>query len=75
MKGNVDLDLRTATERERDELHAKIRTDYQSIIKELPHARPYRVMSVLGQRYGWTTQGIASLLIRTGVYTPKTATM
>jgi hypothetical protein len=73
MKEEMKMDLRTEAERKRAVLHDHIRSDYQRITKNQPHVRPYRVMTSLGQKYGWTTQGIASLLKRMGVYAPSTA--
>jgi hypothetical protein len=73
MMKETKFDLRTEAEKQRAALHDNIRNDYKQIIKTQPNARPYRVMASLGQRYGWTTQGIAALLKRSGVYTPKTA--
>lgn len=73
MMNEMKIDLRTEAEKQRAALHDSIRNDYKQIIRTQPHARPYRVMTTLGQRYGWTTQGIAALLKRSGDYTPKTA--
>ena len=71
MKEKITIDLRTEAEKQRDELHAHICADYRQVLKEQPHARPYRVMAVIGNRYGMTTQGIAALLRRTGDYAPQ----
>lgn len=65
------MDLRTQAEKAREMLHDRIRNDYRDAIRTQPSVRPYRVMTVLGVKYGWTTQGIASLLRRTGDYAPK----
>lgn len=65
------IDLRTETERARDERHEAICRDYAALHRAYPQYRPYRIMAVLGERHGMSVPGIKKIVESHGLYSPK----
>lgn len=66
------IDLRTDREKERDKFYKKMCGDYKVLLKENPDAKPYRLMGVLSMKYNLSTQRIAIVLIKYGLYKVRT---
>lgn len=64
------IDLRTETEKARDERDDKICKEFASIVKAAPEASTGRIASALGEMFGMTRVGILKVLQRRGLYTP-----
>ena len=64
------IDVRTASERARDEKHRAVCEAFVGLSAERPELRPNRVMSVVAGRYGLTVPGVRGILIRHGLYAP-----
>lgn len=63
--------FKTPREIEREQTHLAIVSRYKRYRQDNPKATPARVMRVLAQEYGYTLQGIRSILIRHEVYGKK----
>ena len=63
----AELDLRTEKQKERDKIHDRILKAYASCGEV---ARPYSVFRELGRQFNMTTQAIASICRKGGLYAP-----
>lgn len=68
----LKIDLRTDREKEREKFYKKLCRDYRILLKDNPDAKPYRLMGALSMKYNWSTQGIANVLIKYGLYQVRT---
>lgn len=66
-----ELDLRTPAEKRRDNRDAAICQEFIALVKQHPKAKPYRLFSVIGDRYGMSSYGVAKVLGRCGYYHTK----
>lgn len=62
------IDVRTPTEKAREEKHRAICRSYLSLSTQHPECKPYRLMSILAKQYGMTVPGIKNVLTNRGLY-------
>lgn len=67
-------DLRTKTQRERDERYDLIVDKFSSLRAENPKAAPHRIATVIAEEIGWTAVGVIKALTKRGLYQPKSRT-
>lgn len=69
----MEFDLRTKTEKERDERHEQIRQMFLSLSNEQPGAAPHRIFRAIAYKFEMTTMGVKRIVERAGLYQPKRA--
>ena len=62
------IDVRTPTEKAREEKHKAICRAYLGLSNQHPECKPYRIMSILAKQYGMTVPGIKNVLTSRGLY-------
>lgn len=62
------IDVRTSTEKARDEKHRAICSAYLRLSNQHPDCKPYRIMSIVAKQYGMTVPGIKNVLTSRGLY-------
>lgn len=62
------IDVRTPTEKAREEKHRAICRAYLSLSNQHPDCKPYRLMSIVAKQYGMTVPGIKNVLTSRGLY-------
>ncbi len=62
------LDLRTRTERQRDELRDTVCKEFLDSYTEHPSFSPNRHMEVIARRHELTTMGVKYMLQKKGIY-------
>lgn len=62
------IDVRTPTEKAREEKHKAICRTYLSLSNQHPDCKPYRLMSIVAKQYGMTVPGIKNVLTSRGLY-------
>lgn len=62
------IDVRTSTEKARDEKHRAICNSYLSLSSQHPECKPHRLMSILAKQYGMTVPGVKNVLTSRGLY-------
>lgn len=67
----IQIDLRTPIEKERDQRHATIRNEYLTLTNQMPDTAAHRIFSLIADRYDMTIPGVRNIIIRAGLYTPK----
>ena len=67
----MEVDLRTPSEKARDERHEQIVRMYLSLSNEQPGAAPHRLFLAIANRFEMTTMGVKRIVERAGLYKPK----
>ncbi len=62
------IDVRTPTEKAREEKHRAICRAYLGLSNQHPECRPHRLMSIVAKQYGMTVPGIKNVLASRGLY-------
>lgn len=62
------IDVRTPTEKAREEKHKAICRAYLNLSNQHPDCKPYRLMSIIAKQYGMTVPGIKNVLTSRGLY-------
>ena len=63
----MKIDLRTKNEKSKAELRAKIVADFKDVWKRT-ETTPNRVISMLAEKYDYSSENIKKILINDGVY-------
>ncbi len=72
MNKNLTLiDVRTPSEIRREKRDAMLSNDFKALVRQQPTAKPYRLFSVIGEKYSMSSYGVAKVLTRMGLYTPN----
>lgn len=64
-------DLRTQSEKARDEKYTAICDSYRELASEHPACKPHRLMAIVAGQYGMSVPGIRNVLETRGVYARK----
>lgn len=62
------IDVRTPTEKAREEKHRAICRAYLGLSNQHPECRPHRLMAIVAKQYGMTVPGIKNVLASRGLY-------
>lgn len=62
------IDVRTPTERAREEKHKAICSAYIRLSNQYPGCKPHRVMSILSKQFNMTVPGIKNVIVSGGLY-------
>ena len=64
----TELDLRTLSERLRDEKHKTICTRYQELRERYPEVKPYRLIRLISIEVNMTVPGVKHILEKNNLY-------
>ena len=64
----MEFDLRTKTEKERDERHEQIRQMFLSLSNEQPNAAPNRIFCAIASQFSMSSMGVRRIVERAGLY-------
>ena len=70
-KNMAKTDIRTAAQKSRDALHAKVCNLYKKLKEEHPTSSDNRLTEVIGEQIGITRQGATKILMKHGLYERK----
>ena len=69
----MEVDLRTPSEKARNEKHERIVQMFLSLSNEQPGAAPHRIFRAIAYKFEMTTMGVKRIVERAGLYQPKRA--
>lgn len=64
----MEMDLRTPSEKARDEKHELIQQMYLSLCNEQPGVAPHRIFNAIAAKCGMTAMGVRRVVERAGLY-------
>lgn len=64
----ADLDLRTMSERLRDEKHKNVCKRYEELKEQYPDVKPYRLIRLISIEVSMTVPGVRNILERNNIY-------
>lgn len=64
----ADLDLRTMSERLRDEKHKNICKRYEELKEQYPDVKPYRLIRLISIEVSMTVPGVRNILEKNNLY-------
>lgn len=64
----IRLDLKTKTEKEREQKHKSICNMYVDYRQKYPNVAPHRLFDAIGQAFSMTGYGIKNILVRANLY-------
>lgn len=67
----MEVDLRTPSEKAREERHERIVQMYLSLISEQPEVAPHRIFLAIANKFEMTSMGVKRIVERAGLYQPK----
>ena len=67
----MEVDLRTPSEKARDEKHERIVNMFLSLSNEQPDAAPHRIFLAIANKFEMTSMGVKRIVERAGLYQSK----
>jgi len=67
----METDLRTPSEKARDERNESVVKRYRTLSADQPEAAPNRIFTVIANEFGMSVMGIKGIVSRAGLYQPK----
>lgn len=64
----MEVDLRTPSEKARDEKHERIVQMFLTLSNEQPTAAPHRIFHAIARQFGMTIMGVRGIVERAGMY-------
>ena len=64
----ADLDLRTMSERLRDEKHKNVCKRYEELKEQYPDVKPYRLIRLISIEVSMTVPGVRNILEKNNLY-------
>lgn len=64
----ADLDLRTMSERLRDEKHKNVCKRYEELKEQYPDVKPYRLIRLISIEVNMTVPGVKNILEKNNLY-------
>lgn len=64
----ADLDLRTMSERLRDEKHKNVCKRYEELKEQYPDVKPYRLIRLISIEVSMTVPGVKNILEKNNLY-------
>jgi hypothetical protein len=67
----METDLRTPSEKVRDERNESVVRRFRTLSDEQPDAAPHRIFTVIASEFGMSVMGIKNIVSHAGLYQPK----
>lgn len=67
----MEVDLRTPSEKAREEKHERIVNMFLSLSNEQPDAAPHRIFLAIANKFDMTSMGVKRIVERAGLYQSK----
>jgi hypothetical protein len=65
---NTTIDIRTQNEKERDEKHKQICSDFLNLSNQISDCKPNRILVALAKRYNMSVPGVKNVVVSNGLY-------